>query len=296
VNTPEDSALPASERVNDHTLIEAPKPASADFDPDNPPWGLLQAIPTWLLSVLFSLVVPLLCVFPYIAIKYRGEAVSQQTLINDKTYWLIVVIGFFPAHLLTIALAWAVASRVGKLPWIKTLGFSWPSNFGIWKTFGLSVLVFLVATALLYGLGGQETELERILRSSRATALVMAFLATVTAPLSEEVIYRGILYPAIRRWTGAVIAVMLVTLIFASLHVWQYWPNAGAISGISLVSLVLTAVRARTGKLLPCFVIHLVFNGIQSIFIVADPYLRPMIETPKPEAAPALIRLLMNML
>jgi len=29
-------------------------------------------------------------------------------------------------------------------------------------------------------------------------------------------------------------------------------------------------VRARTGRLLPCFVIHLVFNGVQSVIIVFE--------------------------
>jgi hypothetical protein len=32
-------------------------------------------------------------------------------------------------------------------------------------------------------------------------------------------------------------------------------------------------VRARTGRLLPCYIIHLVFNGIQSVLIVVEPYL-----------------------
>jgi len=149
---------------------------------------------------------------------------------------------------------------------------------------------------LLYSLGDADTQLDRILRSSRAAALLMAFMATVSAPLMEEVVYRGLLYSALQRWTGAIGAVALVTLIFAGLHVWQYWPNFGAISAILLLSLALTVVRARTGRLLPCYMIHLVFNGIQSVIIVADPYIRRVIETPQPEAAPAIIHFLTRFL
>jgi hypothetical protein len=43
----------------------------------------------------------------------------------------------------------------------------------------------------------------------------------------------------------------------------------------------LTFIRARTGRLLPCFVIHLVFNGIQSLIIVFEPYLRALFVRPQ---------------
>ena len=39
---------------------------------------------------------------------------------------------------------------------------------------------------------------------------------------------------------------------------------------ISMLSIVLTVARAVTGKVLPSFIIHLVFNGIQSVLIVAS--------------------------
>jgi hypothetical protein len=35
----------------------------------------------------------------------------------------------------------------------------------------------------------------------------------------------------------------------------------------------LTFVRAYSGKLLPSFVIHLVFNGVQSLIIALAPFL-----------------------
>src|SRR5204863_5598420 len=86
------------------------------------------------------------------------------------------------------------------------------------------------------------------------------------------------LYSAFQRVIGQWGAVAVVASIFAGLHVVQYWPNVGAISSITLLSLVLTLIRARTGRLLPCFVIHLVFNGIQSVIIVLEPYLRAAFE------------------
>ena len=127
-------------------------------------------------------------------------------------------------------------------------------------------------------LGGQKTELDRILESSRAAAVTVAIIAVATAPLVEEMIYRGLLYSAFQRALGQWAAVILVSAMFAGLHVVQYWPNAGAISSITLLSVVLTLIRARTGSLLPCVVVHLVFNGITSVIIILEPYLRAAFE------------------
>jgi hypothetical protein len=297
VSTPQDSALSAQtiRPSNLESETGGSRAASAP-DPDNPPWSLLQALLTWVASVAFLWLVPQLCVLPYVASHYRGINATRELLFADKTFVIIIVAGFVPAHLLTLALSWAVVTRLGRVSAAKVLGWRWKPDFGIRKSVLLAILLFLVAMAIIYKFGGQETDLERILQSSRATALITAFLATATAPLVEEVIYRGLLYSAFQRVIGPVFAVIVVASMFAGLHVLQYWPNAGAISAITLLSVVLTIVRARTGRLLPCFVIHLVFNGIQSLIIVFDPYLRALIDLWQHHAAnPGFINFLLGL-
>jgi len=248
------------------------------------------ALLTWAASVVLTIIVPQLVALPYVAMHYSGgTGPTKETLLADKTFILFIVIGLFVAHLFTLALAWAVVTRFKKFPFGKALGLSWPSNFGILKSTGLAILLFLVAMLIVWQFGGQETDLEKILRSSRAAALVVAFIAAATAPIVEEVVYRGLLYSALQRLAGQFVSVMVITLLFAGLHVFQYWPDFGAIASISLLSLILTAIRARTGRLLPCYVIHLVFNGIQSILIVVSPYVRTLNPASPPDAVPGLI-------
>jgi membrane protease YdiL (CAAX protease family) len=73
---------------------------------------------------------------------------------------------------------------------------------------------------------------------------------------------------------GAIWAVMIVSALFAFVHVFQYSNNLGVIAAISMLSLSLTLVRALTGRLLPCFMIHLIFNGLQSLYIIFEPYMK----------------------
>ena len=248
------------------------------INPDNPPWGIFAALSAWLASVVMLAVVPNVSVLPYLAYRYGGTSPSREALLNDKTFVFLFVLGWLPAHLLTLALIFAIATRLGKLSLKEVFGWSWAPNLGLWRSVSLALLLFLVTFLLVARFGGPRTDLDRILESSRAAAVTLAALAVLTAPLVEEMIYRGLLYSAFRRALGQWAAVVIVTSMFAGLHVVQYWPNVGAISSITLLSLVLTLIRARTGKLLPCFVVHLVFNGIQSVIIILEPYLTTLFE------------------
>jgi membrane protease YdiL (CAAX protease family) len=123
----------------------------------------------------------------------------------------------------------------------------------------------------------QDNEMIRLLQSSRSAVYIIAFLATFSAPLVEEVVYRGLLFSAVRRRAGGLWAVAIVTLLFAGVHYFQYWGSPGTIILITLLSLGLTLVRYKTKNLLPCIILHTLINGLQSMFLVLQPYL------PQPE-------------
>ena len=169
-------------------------------------------------------------------------------------------------------MVWAVVTQFGKFPFWSTIGWNWGQNFSFWKSASLAVALLLVALLLGSLFGGQPTEMEKLILSSRMTAYATALLATATAPIVEELVYRGVVYAAFQRAAGAFWATLIVASLFAGIHFWEYWPNVGALSTIVLLSFALTVVRARTGRILPCLIIHLVFNGIQSLFIVFAPY------------------------
>jgi membrane protease YdiL (CAAX protease family) len=252
--------------------------SAVEASPDNPPFGVIAALAAWFASVAMLAIVPNLCVLPYMASRYRGVAITRESLLQDQTFVFLFVLGWLPAHLLTLALVWAIATRLGKLSIKKVFGWSW-GNFGIWKSAALALGLFVITVVVLGRFGGQRTDLDRILESSRAAAVTLAIIAVATAPLVEEMIYRGLLYSAFQRVTGTWPAVAIVASMFAGLHVVQYWPNGAAITSITLLSVVLTVIRARSGRLLPCYVVHLVFNGIQSVIIILEPFLRALLQS-----------------
>jgi membrane protease YdiL (CAAX protease family) len=138
---------------------------------------------------------------------------------------------------------------------------------------GLAVVLFSLAFLITTLYGDRKTDLDLMIESSIYTRIATAFVAVVTAPLVEELIYRGILYKALEKAAGVAIAIVLVSLLFAGVHVFQYRNNLAVIAVITLLSITLTVARAVTGKVLPSFIIHLVFNGIQSILIVLSGFI-----------------------
>jgi membrane protease YdiL (CAAX protease family) len=242
------------------------------------PWiNLLRAFGTWFLSLLLLLFVPLIAVLPYVVYVWRTRGMPRpEVLANDKTLLFLSILGIVPTHVLTLLLVWLVVTRNRKRPFWKTIGFEWPPLAGPLVSTLACILIggalFVVGAVVTSFWGGSKTQLDLLVESSLAARFATAFVAVFTAPLVEELIYRGVLYSAVEQALGRVIAVGAISLLFAGVHVFQYQNNIAVIVIITLLSFTLTLVRAYTGKLLPSFVIHLAFNGIQSVVIVLAPF------------------------
>lgn len=269
-------SVPPDSYANVSLLPEdAPPPT-----PDNPPWGAGTALGVWLVSVLFLMFVPMLLVVPYLIAK--DAPFNVETLGSNPTVLALSLLGTLPAHLLTLLLVWAVVTAWRKRDFAATIGWKMAGASEIVWCVLLGVGLYFLASLTVYFLGsGKETSLEAILRSSPLARYTGAFLAAVTAPVVEELVYRGVLYSGLRKAANAPMAVILVTFLFTLVHVEQYKTNPAVILVILLLSLALTMTRVHTGRVLPCVLIHLVFNGIQSVLLAFG------LEAEKaPEAAP----------
>jgi len=259
-----------------------PAPEQLTPIPNNPPWNGWTAVGVWVLSVLAIIIFPGIFVLPYI-LSMAGQFENQQLLVdfatNDPTAIFLQIIAIIPAHAFTLLAAWLVVTKMRKYSFRQTLG--WESGGFKWWYY-ISILVVFFAFAALVGtyFPPQDTQLDRILKSSRAVVYVVAFMATFTAPLVEEVIYRGVLYSAFQRKFGIPLSVILVTAIFAAVHVPQYMESLPTIFILVVLSLILTLIRVKTNNLLPCIILHTIFNGLQSAGLILAPYF------PQPVPAP----------
>jgi hypothetical protein len=270
-NEPASPDIPLIETFAHASDQQTTPPATAVINPDDPPWGVGWAVLVWLTSLVILIFMQIAVAVPYVVYKTMSGG-STAGLATDPTLIFISILGVVPAHILTFLMVWFLVTGRGRRPFWQTLGWSFPENFGPWKTILLAVALLVVGVLFTQFLGGKETSLDQIINSSLKARFATAFLAFATAPLVEELIFRGVLYPALQRAIGMVAAVAIVTVLFAGIHVFQYYDNFGVVAVITMLSLSLTLLRAFTKRLLPSFVIHLVFNGLQAAYLILQPF------------------------
>jgi membrane protease YdiL (CAAX protease family) len=100
-------------------------------------------------------------------------------------------------------------------------------------------------------------------RSGWVLALA-AIVAVVVAPISEELFFRGFLQPALGRWTGRRMAIVLGAAFFAAAHMDLYTMPALLVLGIAL-----GYVYDRTRSLAAPVALHMAFNGITLLSVFA---------------------------
>ncbi|HEX5731315.1 MAG TPA: type II CAAX endopeptidase family protein [Blastocatellia bacterium] len=249
--------------------------ALARPDPDNPQWGLIGGVCIWLLSFSLPQVVPV----PYLLIARQAGKVVIPTPEDlstgnlDVRFIIISLVSTLIIHIIMLAVCWAVVTQFRRLPFFATLGWHW-AGMPLWMRIMLVIwvlgLVFLINIFLPYILPDtQTTPFAHILRSSKAAKYLVVGVAVLTAPFVEELVYRGMLYSGLRSRLPESVSILVVTLVFAIVHIQQYWGAWSSLIGLTTLSLSMTVIRAKTKSLLPCVVIHQVNNTIAGLLILA---------------------------
>ncbi|NBO65100.1 MAG: CPBP family intramembrane metalloprotease, partial [Acidobacteria bacterium] len=255
-------------------------------------WGPLAGLATWVTSVALLIGLQLIALAIYLFIRYRETGTVPVTFELDQLMAILTIALTFPAHLLTLVVCWLVITDRGRRPFRQAIGWAWHPQFRWIHAVAFAFLMLGVAFSFEKLLPHRETDMEKLLRMGATVRYLVAALAVLTAPLVEELVYRGILYAGIEKRFGAPMGVAVVTLLFALVHVPQYWGSVAAISAILTLSLALTLLRSFTGRILPCIAIHLVYNGIQAVgLLVGD---ESMQEVSPAKTALVLLRTLIS--
>ncbi len=136
-----------------------------------------------------------------------------------------------------------------------------------------SALHFLAGGALLAVtvafaggfLNSKETLPIEELLQARVSIVLFGVLGVLVAPLVEETIFRGFLYPVIARRLGMAAGIAITGTLFGLMHAAQLWGGWGQIALLIFVGVVLTWVRARSGTVAASYFVHLGYNGLQLV-------------------------------
>ncbi|MBE7557882.1 CPBP family intramembrane metalloprotease [bacterium] len=108
-----------------------------------------------------------------------------------------------------------------------------------------------------------DVPLERLIERASFTELVwFATFGVVLAPLCEELIFRGFLYPIAARYVRGWLAIAAVSAAFVVVHVAQtgaYWVSMILIGSVAVL---LTWQRAYFGSVIPSWITHTCYNAV----------------------------------
>ncbi len=239
-------------------------------------WNASAALVTWLLSISAILLASIGAQLGWTTWFYlqRAALPTQADLTASRSLTLTLVLSTFVAHAVTLLWCWQLIHRTSPQGIRPALGLDWCRP--CWSRRGAFLLACAFAAPLFLAVGAwlerhlpnAKTDLDRILAQGPSIRVAIACVAALSAPLVEEVVYRGVVFGGLQRRLGGRAAVVLVSLLFLAVHVPQYWGGWAGLTMLALLSLTLTLLRAATGSILPSVVLHYAFNGIQAIAIV----------------------------
>lgn len=100
---------------------------------------------------------------------------------------------------------------------------------------------------------------------NRNTAMLFMAMAVLIAPLVEETIFRGYLYPLFARTFGMAPGIIITGVLFGAMHGTQLGWSGSLVAILVFVGVVFTYVRARTGTVLASYMLHLGYNSLIAV-------------------------------
>jgi uncharacterized protein len=207
----------------------------------------------------------------YIGITLCGQvAAARLTLLDDTARFLLTAGASGTLHGAVVAVV-LLAMRRHAYHWRQAFGPPHPMPVGRLARHGLhgylAMLPLVTGAALLSQLVlrglGYPAAPQPILSvfTTPDTPLwfraAVTLMAVVTAPVAEELLFRGILLPVLIQHYRAGPAFLLTALAFAALH-----GHLPALVPLTAVGLTLGLAYAATGSLLVPILMHALFNGM----------------------------------
>ena len=128
--------------------------------------------------------------------------------------------------------------------------------------------LLLLVQAMVFGAAGGNVTSQDVVEFLQAAQsprdrLAVLAMAIVVAPLAEELIFRGYLYPVGKKYFGPFLSALVTAALFAVLH-----GHMASLPALFTLALCLTLSYEKSGSLLVPTIMHAVFNAVSVVGIL----------------------------
>jgi uncharacterized protein len=241
----------------------------------SPAPNVFVALGAVVLYFVVQLVVGVVLILAFILAS--GKPLTQPSQLTDLGHngllnGLVVVISM----LLSLSIIYVLVVKIEKRPFGEAVRWRPPVNLPTWMGVVIALVIGVALDGLTIALGKPlvPQTLRDLYQGSIPSLVVLALAVVLAAPLMEEILFRGLLYPALSAQIGAILGVAITTLAFGLVHVCTYGLDWYSILQTLVMGLVLTVLRAWTHSLWPSTAAHIAINLYSTVEILILLYLR----------------------
>ena len=258
--------------------VEIPPSLYANFPDDlRVPWGWIDLLLLIAITFFGTFLVSVVLVAGFAGFGITPSVLQKSAsgkslfLIVNQTLLSLGLLGFLVAQM-----------RVRfRSPFWRTIGWR-PLETGaiprrvvylslILGGFALSLAIQLASAAMQ---SKAKLPIETFFQDRRSAFLLM-LMGVLLAPLVEETIFRGYIYPVMARTFGIGAGVVITGTLFGLLHAPQLWGGWAQIALLIMVGIIFTAARAISRTVVASYLLHVSYNSFLFIaFLVASHGLR----------------------
>lgn len=201
--------------------------------------------------------------------QYRHATLTELTTNAE------VVIGAqAAAYPLVLLFMFVMVRSRSKQPFGQAIHWKWPGMLAPAFLLGGVILALAIEGLARFLPIPKSLPMDTYFRDA-TSAYTMAVFGITLAPVLEELFFRGMLYPVLRRGFGLILAVLLTAAAFAAIHGAQLGYAWAPVLSIFIVGLVFTIVRVRTNSVAASFLMHCGYNfALFSALWVASDHFR----------------------
>ncbi|MDR1159395.1 MAG: CPBP family intramembrane metalloprotease [Syntrophomonadaceae bacterium] len=226
------------------------------------PWGIIDFIIIYVFSVIVS----------YLLIALWREPMSRALFMLGGVGGAAAEFfaSYFIQFSVSLVIVFIVIIAFRKSAW-HDLGFKAISVkdfllYGIGG--GIGILVLILPLSYLAQIIQPELEAQNIGKVLQSSVYYREIILTlgigmVLAPVLEEILYRGVLYPVLKNYLGVRGGCILAGILFAAAH-WDLWRSLPLAAGGMLLALL----YEKTGSIWVPICAHGLWNAVASALVL----------------------------
>lgn len=262
---PDAGRLPSIEEIPPD--LPATEPAKSWPEDLRISWSWIHFVVFVLFSVGSLFFIQIVATLYLASVRHLTIKQIERVLTTRAPYAVALQLAWFGLMMLFL---WVTLSALRGAPFWRTIGWrplrsSSSGSGAAWGYFLSGCALAIFVTVAGYRFQPKEKVPIQELFKDRTGALLVMGLAVLVAPLVEETLFRGYLYPLFARRFGVPAGIVATGAFFGMMHGVQLGWTWGLVGLLTAVGIVFTYVRARTGTVIASYLLHLGYNSMIAI-------------------------------